>query len=197
MIKTLTIFALIFALTNCNFLKSDNFNLDLNFLEHIYDDEHGAGALFTAGFFHGLNLFNNLPHTDECLAVLPVYHDDIADIVNLFRNITKDTDFFALSRAVIDKLEHLNNAIRTACPSCKALGDEVEVVLQGLTNHLSNPDRLRVVFEHTILNIGLIKERMERGRDNWMARRYQESGDAYGDLMRFMLFWDYPASIKI
>lgn len=156
------------------------------------EPDHGAGMVWLCGFFNGTMLFDNVQHKRECLAFLPVVHDDWVAIEERFRNVTHEKEAFDAVKFMIDKLEHMYNVMRASDPHCKAMASDVERIMKIVRKHISYPEYFQNMAKHAFMHIGILIQKIENGKEMCRAHKWGESGYAYGDLFRFLFLWDFP-----
>jgi len=183
----------------------ENFNLDrpkMLFLEDenklqaedVSDRYHGAGVLFVAGFIRGVELFQNVTQSKECLSILPVIHDDWAEVSNKLRNVTNYKEMLEAVKFLLNKLEHLDGVFRDSRPYCKTMFEDVYKVLRRLRGYLTK-DKTKLILTHFLNNLGSIFGKIELMKEELRSEHWYRAGVDLGDLIRFSLFWDFKSNI--
>jgi hypothetical protein len=193
--------------------KTHNFNknrkeLNLTFLEDLSDDIlsnplieinenddispwHGAKTLFIAGFLRGLEVFRNVTHKRECLAILPVIHDDIVDICDRLHNVTDYQDMIDASRFILDKIEIFARKYKTCRPHCKQMFMDVRKVFMKVQKHLQGRESQRIIFKHLFENFGHTIQIVENMKDELRQKHFYQGGIQAGSLAKFVFLWDF------
>lgn len=156
----------------------------------LKDPDHGAGFLFLKGFLRATQLFNNVDQKDECLAILPVAHDELVEIHDILKNILDNNDFFNDLRKVIDILEELDNKLKEVEEPCNALKASVHDVLVKLHDYVTADGYTQRALKHALQNIAIGIQKYENIWGYLHAKDWENYGAAQGDLYRFVLFWD-------
>jgi hypothetical protein len=143
--------------------------------------------LFVSGFFNGTQLFNNLNGSDECLSLLPVVHEDFEKIVEL---IEHTGDVFEKFEMVIERLKHLLAKMEDVKSPCNSMRKDIEIRFDELRRYLLNYGIDRMIF-HAITYSQYVNDKYKDFRQALLNREYYISGYYLGDLVRFMIFWDY------
>jgi len=149
----------------------------------------GQEALdFASGFFTGLTFFANLTHSGEC-QVSDQLAQDIIDISNLVQNITvapQDT-----IQQIIVKAYDAYAEFEKTFAACGAYNQEVQTVLSGLKAYVTASGYTTQLAFHTVENISSIQSKAANGASAISAGQYNDAGVAFGDLSKFVAFWDY------
>jgi hypothetical protein len=195
------LFLSVFGILNCEqFLHNYNADEHLEFINDIIqrnDTQHGAGALFLAGMFDGLHIFDNITYRNECLSVWPIIHDDVADIISIVRNITSDKDIFDALRLIIDKVEDLFTAMHSRKDVCMKMRTQIRSVLMKVGKFLKVKGRFNKMWSHFFSNFGMVIMKFEEARQVWLSRQWYQSGYIIGDLVSFVSLWDFQVGTEI
>jgi hypothetical protein len=161
--------------------------------------KHGEDYFFLSGLINGTALFNNLTRADECQELLPIIHDDIANISLIIRNLDPHSPtFFNDLRTILDNLEHLKNSTKEYQEPCCEVRKDVVDRFKRLHDEYMDKEWPKRVFIHLVNNIGTMREKCENFKMLLIAKDYYNAGYALGDLIRYVLFWDYEqGSLKL
>jgi hypothetical protein len=155
--------------------------------------EHGDCWKFLHGFLNGTALFENVTRSDECLAILPVLHDGIADIIEIIRHI-HEGDIFDNLRKIIDKLEEMNDKMKTVEEPCKAMCGDIRARLCKLRKYLKHHTSTAII--HALANMSEIRKRSEAFWQHVLDKDWCQAGWQLGDLKRFVWFWDFSPTAE-
>jgi hypothetical protein len=172
-----------------NFLSSEpklNYNSDIQEV-----NDHGDNTLFWAGFFHGLGIFQNVTHKKECLAILPVVHDNWAAIRERVRNITDFKEMVEVFKFISQKLEEINKKCEETRPQCKLMWDDIREVKDNVKKYLQTEGMQAKIYQHFFQNLGTVIQKWQNIGDHCRDRDWFRAGCAYGDVIRFVILWDY------
>jgi hypothetical protein len=181
---------------NNNFLQEiKNKYIDLNNISNHTGNgtwHPGNESLFAWGFLSGIHLFDNSTHKQECFSVAPDIHDDIADICYILDNLDETKqEYFEQIRLIITKIEHMFNSIDRVSGHCELFGRSVTETLYDLGHYLTVPEYTQKITKHFLYNIGAVVERYKYARWRWAQSDFYISGYAFGDLIKYVFFWDF------
>ena len=180
----------------------NNLEFDINFdSDTLPDDDehrhHGAKTLFVAGFLRGLGIFQNVTHKNECLSILPVLHDDGADIYNRIKNITDYREMVQAAKYIVAKIEHSEKKIMESRPDCRAMFQDIRTLMMRVRKHFTGKEKIEMVYTHLFQNLGVVIQKWENAKEHCRMHHFYRSGCATGDMMKFVLFWDFPRKDEI
>lgn len=147
--------------------------------------------VFLAGFNQGFSFFNNLPHQAVCKLDDPTVAQDVLDIVDLISNIHAVTDVPKAISEIVAKVEEVITKVSQISDACSAFGKELQAVTDQLVSHVKTPIFYPQLAFHVFSSINDIKTKYENGVNSFKAGAYQEAGNAFGDLIKFTLFWNF------
>lgn len=201
------IISIIFALAIASAVSSNNlsnYNADEDFLKYLeeesesnkfnceIDPDHGARFQYYDGIYYGMQIYSNVTHRNECLAFLPDAHDDIVDICNALKNITKDTDYVDLLRYILNKTDHILERVQETGDDCKIYSAQVNEVNAQVRQYLHKLGWMSI-FKHWRANKDVVKEKIQTYKADLKEKNWYQAGYDMGDLINFILLWDYQA----
>lgn len=195
-ILSLTIISLAVKDIRChnsfNFLE-DNENFNISDETTVSFDLATADPVssFVRGFNDGLGLFNNLPHRDECNPNNPSLIQDLRDVIQLLQNITVTTNFRKLFNELREKAKHITETLSEISAECREYSKEVKAVLRKLNKHVAHLSYFLNLFNHTTHNFKTIAEKIKKATVDAVTENAYEAGKSNGDLLKYVLFWDF------
>jgi hypothetical protein len=58
--------------------------------------------------------------------------------------------------------------------------------------HFTGKEKIEMVYTHLFQNLGVVIHKWENAKEHCRLHHFYRSGCATGDLMKFVLFWDFP-----
>lgn len=185
-IKSLLIFTIISAtLCNGNFLAQQEAPISLTAVKEI--------AMFSEGFLQGTNLFWNLTHQSECVNIHSgeEVYKRVLDIIDILKDINLHSDFEAIFRQLLEDGLVIYHTVEDAYSGCEAWTEEVQQTFAKVRAYLEDSGYIERAGQHAILNIGGFQERLQKGIELFKNGDYIGSGNSFGDLIHFGLFFDF------
>ncbi len=148
---------------------------------------------FALGFVEGFDLLSNLPKEHDCLnkIVDPSIPQDVLQIYELLKSLNLHSDFIAMIKSIswygIDIYTKLSDAISP----CKDWALELKETGTKILSVFTTDKYLEKLGLHILLYIGEYRDKATKGYNSLIAGDYKTSGQAFGDLVKFALFWDY------
>jgi len=156
-----------------------------------------TGKEFVEGFLRGFSFFEGLAHRDECAPNDPQVIQDVLEIVDLIKGLNAKSDFRQVILQVFAKANDAYNRISVVSEGCAAYAFEIKRVLDALSSHVSSVTFLPKLAFHTLSNIGQITSKAQSSTQALNENRFADAGQGFGELSRFVLFWDFQAQLKI
>lgn len=145
---------------------------------------------FVEGFFKGITFFENLPHRDQCDLNDKIVVDDIVAISNVLKNLNRHNIMASIEK-IIPLFKDSYNRIQNISTGCFAYSQEVREVSNKLLAYIEADGYLNNFSMHILTNIGPIKEKAVASVHLVTEEKYSEAGQGFGDLLKFLIFWDY------
>jgi len=155
--------------------------------------EDSAAIDFFEGFNDGFSFFKGLPHETECNPEDPQIVQDIVDIANILKNLTIHSDFKQVIADITAKATDAYNRLSTATEGCKAYAQEVQRVGTALQAFVKQDGYSTKVAYHSLTNIGQITSKVQAASTDITSQNYNKAGFDFGDLLKFVVFWDVKA----
>jgi hypothetical protein len=175
-----------------NFFQDRQIEKDAKWENYKLDPEHGAGFLFIGGVIDGLEIFNNVTHRNECLSILPVFHDDLSDIYMAIHNFTENSDVIELLKFIVDKIEHIEKKIQLTENDCLLMAKDVRKVFDNVEVFFQKKTKILLeIFRHFFSNIGIFIEKMEFTKELLADKEWYRAGINSGKLLKLLFLWDY------
>jgi hypothetical protein len=177
MSKIIILTFILFSATYCN-----------KFLAPVRDIK--SVSAFTEGFLRGLTFFQNLPHQSGCLAEDVNIMNDVLDVAQLIKSLDK-TNVLPVFEQVAAKGADIYTKVKSVVPLCAEWTHEMKDEGNKIVAYVSNTEYLTKFAMHTVISIEKIKERVTNGINLYKNGDFSHSGEAFGDLVRFVFFWDF------
>jgi hypothetical protein len=146
---------------------------------------------FVEGFNRGLSFFYNLPNQNGCENDNQQLVQDLVGLYHLVQNFNQDTDVRQfveqLQAAITDALSQ----VTADKPNCQAWSNDAVNVLNGLSQYVRADNYIALLALHTVANVGNIKTSLENAFQLVQAGKYSDAGQAYGETLRLVYFWDF------
>ena len=148
---------------------------------------------FTKGFFEGLAVFSNLPQENDCLNVVTdsSIPNDVVQIYELIKSLNLHSDFLSIIKSISWYAIDIYTKISDAVAPCKNLALEIKKVGEKVIAVFRSDKYLEKLALHLVLYVGDVKDRATRGYEAIVSGDYHTSGQAFGDLLKFVLLWEY------
>jgi hypothetical protein len=170
---------------------------NLNYNSEIQNlDDHGDNTVFWAGFLHGLGIFQNVTHKAECLAILPVVHDDLVAIHDRIRNITDFKEMIEASKFITQKLEEIYKKFDETSTPCKKMLDDIRKIKEKVIIYLQAAEIQKKIYLHLFQNLWTVIQKWQNIGDHCRDRDWYRAGYEFGDVVRFVFIWDLQLSNK-
>jgi len=180
--------------TALTFLEVEDVTEEETFLEPVIQLE-GIGAIdFLAGFIHGFEFLENLPHQAECNPQDPQIVQDILDIANLIKNLSIHSDFSKVIQQALALATDIYTRVNALSASCEAWAGEFNKVVDQLKSHVTKSGYPTSLTFHTISNMGTITDKAKTAASHITGARFLEAGTVFGELSKFIAFWDFKKS---
>jgi len=174
--------------------KVEDVTEEETFLEPVIQLE-GIGAIdFLAGFIHGFEFLENLPHQAECNPQDPQIVQDILDIANLIKNLSIHSDFSKVIQQALALATDIYTRVNALSASCEAWAGEFNKVVDQLKSHVTKSGYPTSLTFHTISNMGTITDKAKTAASHITGARFLEAGTVFGELSKFIAFWDFKKS---
>ena len=146
---------------------------------------------FVRGFNKGLSFFYNLPNQNGCKNDNQQLVQDLTGLYHLIQNFNQETDvrqfFEQIEAAVNDALDQLT----VEKPNCQAWKNDAAKVLNGLVQYVKADNYVVLLALHSVANVGNIENSFANAVQLVEAGKYSEAGQALGETLKLVYFWDY------
>lgn len=167
-------------------------NKNLTNVKNANDTLHFI-ANFTKGKLDGLVIFNNLTaerascniHND------PEILNDIYKICDLIKSMKDSSDYLEVIRRIIVTLQDLKPRKQELCRNCTELAKRMGEIVLHVVKYSLSPIHMAKVYGHTLLHLFDIKQKAMNFITHLNNKEAYEAGFDYGDLIRYVLYWDY------
>jgi len=148
---------------------------------------------FAIGFYEGFGIFSNLPKEHDCLekvedSSIPI---DVAQIYGLLKGLNFHSDFISVIKSISWYAVDIYTKLSDAATPCKDWSLELKETGVKVISVFNTDKYLEKLGLHALLYMGDFKDKAINGYDALNTGDYQKSGFAFGDLLKFALFWNF------
>ncbi len=162
----------------------------LAFLSEVSTLQPEDALAFVTGFNNGLSFFLDLAHQAECQPDDPQIIQDVIGIYDIIKSASL-SDFSKIIPEILAKGVDAYQRISKISSGCKLYADEIQKVVDALTTHVKESGYYASLTLHTLSNVGSFSKKAQNGISAFKANNFNQSGFAFGDLIKFALFWNF------
>jgi hypothetical protein len=141
------------------------------------------------GFVKGLEIFNHLPTSDECIKGDEEVLDDIAELIQIIKDI--DHNYIDSLKKVVAKAMEIYLKLDNVKESCKQMAHDAKLVLKHVMEYVKTPIYIVELPVHLVKEHTKIKEEAVNAKKLYDEKHYELSGEGFGDLLHFTFLWEY------
>jgi len=133
----------------------------------------------------------------DCKPNDPQITQDVLDIVNILKSIDFHSNFPQIIQDVFSKGKDAYDRISKVSKECRELADEAKQLFEKLEKHASGYTYYAKLALHTTTNISQISEKVKSGMAAYDAGKFEDTGFAFGDLIKFTFFWNFQPDVTV
>lgn len=152
-------------------------------------------GLFLDGFFKGFDLFAHVAEGNTCFSNQE-FGNYLADVLNRLKDAKIDANFPKFVEELVKDFVAHKDLVLAEALQCKQLGNNVQDVFEKLSQRVMQADFVQKVSTHALLNIVKIKDELENLQPLAKDGKYELLGQASGELVKFVFFWDLSEAEK-
>jgi hypothetical protein len=76
-------------------------------------------------------------------------------------------------------------------PDCKAMWEDIDQILREVEKYLFKKETMEKILSHYFHNVNLVSQKWLKIMEHILDKDYYRAGSASGDLVKFILFFDY------